>query len=376
MKKIYFSQDMSRWAEKSPIIEAYDNHFIVNVDKKDYEGPVVSLIGDKGVFYTGLEYMKVEKQRTSFFDEISSVEISGEISFLMTTTSLLKSEVFKVLRSATSGYVILMGPMAQRINRGIDNFRKSLESYEEAKEDLELLYTKLDKAKKEDKEEKVEKISKQILRFKAELKELRKESRASAFMIDFFMEAGVFNVFRGFEPIYSAHDVMVLKVLPRMRQGITNSTIGSFLTCQEESIKKDLSENEVVDLIVSYTRSSEVSFKYEVPERQGSLDLLSNISEFPDLTFESSIYMTDARPVAPIRPNIVASLLASGTAGKLDRDVIINEEECTIKSVMLQHDKVSSSYINGEEVTEKISTWKPKLGIFNKLRKEIEILED
>jgi len=285
-----------------------------------------------------------------------------------------------------------MGAQMREIIKDMEGFELKRKSYHKEREEMDVLKEKLEKLKKrlkaekkrlkeeeletsedlEDYEERIEFLSGKILRKKDILK-TSKVTNAS-FLIEHLLNMGVYNLIRGFEPIFLRDDVAILKVSSRLTQGVTSEVVENFLKVRRDSLKEELTN---LDMVKEYLYSSNVDFIFKVPERASDLFLLKEIKEIEKQEIMSNIYMTDSKPVAPIKPHIVASLLASGTAGSLDKEVTVNSNEpAAIKSVMLQDEQVEKVFINGQQVVEKVTTWKPQLGVFNKLRKEVVIYKD
>ena len=101
------------------------------------------------------------------------------------------------------------------------------------------------------------------------------------------------------------------------------------------------------------------------------------INEKVTLDLSESLSMTDTIPVAPVKPIIAASMVASGSVGSVSREIFVNDgEKALIKSVMIQNIEKTEIIINKERTTEKNYIWKSQLGVFNLLRKEVEIIKE
>jgi len=394
-KNSIITQDISKYTQHSKIVKAFEEKFICEMDKEDIENPTYQIFGSLGLFYSGLEYIPYNINKFSALNSVKSSKVSGDLSAIYTNVNSVDLHLIKLLRSAESGYLILMGYGVSEVVSNMIDYKSKVTVNSDLKIERDQLKETMDSIKSQIKVEK-KKLKEEALKSSVELtdlenqaedtaklifrnKELVKSTRISpaSFLIEHLLEFGVFNVLRGFSPIYIEDDLMILKVNDKLIQGVNQHVVNLYLNCLEESREKDLSIKKKISLISEYLKSSDIEFTYEVPEFSSDLYLLGDISEMDDLNISSNIYMTDAIPVAPIKPHIVASLLASGTAGSLDKEVIINENEnASIKSVMLPEETISTVYINGDQVTEKITTWKPRLGIYNKLRKEVEILRD
>jgi len=101
------------------------------------------------------------------------------------------------------------------------------------------------------------------------------------------------------------------------------------------------------------------------------------INEQIDIKIDLSLSMENVSPLAPVKSNIAASMVASGAAGKFSKEILINEnEQALMKSVMIQDVTTTKIVVNNVQETVSTFVWKTQLGIFNKLRKEIELYKD
>ena len=388
-----FTQDISQFTEKTDTVVKFEE-FISSIDTKEKaeEFPNITLLGDPAFIYRGVEYLRLNKLKYNFFDKVHSSSISEDLTTMYFNPGYINLELISFLRSAKNGYLIVMGAQMREIIKDMEGFELKRKSYHKEREEMDVLKEKLEKLKKrlkaekkrlkeeeletsedlEDYEERIEFLSGKILRKKDILK-TSKVTNAS-FLIEHLLNMGVYNLIRGFEPIFLRDDVAILKVSSRLTQGVTSEVVENFLKVRRDSLKEELTN---LDMVKEYLYSSNVDFIFKVPERASDLFLLKEIKEIEKQEIMSNIYMTDSKPVAPIKPHIVASLLASGTAGSLDKEVTVNSNEpAAIKSVMLQDEQVEKVFINGQQVVEKVTTWKPQLGVFNKLRKEVVIYKD
>lgn len=375
MENVFFTQDISKYATHTEVVKEYEYHICeIDNEKEKEKEPSYQLLGSSGYWFRGCEFLNIKKHKIDLLENVMASKVYGDMSIIVTNLNSITLNMIKFLRSADKGYLIAMGAGVEEVTHSMKLYADKVSLYKKSLNKRDKLQEELLKAKKEEDKDLIESLSKKILKNK----ELVKSTKVGpgSFLIEHLLDFGVFNILRGFTPIFIEKDLMILKVSKNMKQGVTKATVEEFLSCQKSSIDRKLSVKDKLKEILKYRKSGDIAFKYKLPTLSSQMFLIENLVEFPDIDISSNIYMTDSQPVAPIKPHIIASLLASGTAGSLDKEVIINGEASSIKSVMLQDEKITEVFIDGEAVTEKISTWKPRLGIFNKLRKEVVIYKD
>ena len=106
-------------------------------------------------------------------------------------------------------------------------------------------------------------------------------------------------------------------------------------------------------------------------------DILPSIEESITINLDQHFNPKESRSLAPVKPNVLAAMIASGSSGDLHKEVDIDSgEKAIIKAVMTLATATSKTKDFKKDLTRihTVYRWAPRLGVFNKLRKTVEVL--
>jgi len=315
------------------------------------------------------------------------IEVEGKITLIVNSIEdfFINSAIStKFINSSIDHKVIFMGEDVEEFYEFLFKFKDNLKSLKKIKKKLEKMKGKRDSAKDKD--------------IKKLIQEKVKDLNVKLTMAERSCNLQSFKEVLGYS--YIAFSQMILKYdieyisknMIIIDLNLHNDVAEEYYSdtsitaskLVKKYIKKSLEKKENVlvsdefDLLIKHISYANFNFHLKSMKTITTFNEIKGfISEQVDIDISDTISMSDTKPVAPVKPNIAASIVASGSVGSLNKDVLINKDEpAQIKSIMSQD--ISSIYIiiNGIKRMEKIYVWKSKLGIFNKLRKEIEIISD
>jgi hypothetical protein len=122
---------------------------------------------------------------------------------------------------------------------------------------------------------------------------------------------------------------------------------------------------------------SSITFKFALPDekflRFSERNLLLSALEREEpmeLRVDNFVDIDKIVPIAPVKQSILASMLASGTSGKIASSICNNGESCLMKSAMMPIEYVEATVVNGQQIRSIVHSFEPQFGVLNKLRKE------
>jgi len=187
-----------------------------------------------------------------------------------------------------------------------------------------------------------------------------------------FLLKETFTLLKSSDMIYINKEAGVLILKINKKAGFTYNDLDK-ATELAEKLKgetKDSLEEHVLNNISFF---SNIEYKLNLPIYVGQMSLLEE-EMANEIDILSTISMAGSIPVAPVKPSIAAAMLASGAGGKLDKEITHNGESCLIKTAITPIQKTETIKGSGQEDIVTVFSWEPQLGLFNKLRKEFQIL--
>jgi hypothetical protein len=167
-----------------------------------------------------------------------------------------------------------------------------------------------------------------------------------------------------------AADVIILEIERKSSFTYKDFDLWTELAHEFKHEDADEAEEKLREYLVPFT---EFDYKVKVPIMSGfMLPVLDE--EVLEVDIAGTVDMAGSVPAAPVKPSIAAAMLASGAGGKLDKGIELDGESCLIKTAITPIQMVETIEMNGQEEVVRTFTWEPQLGLFNKLRKEFQIL--
>jgi len=362
----------------------------------------LSLLGeDKNVIILENEYMSgnpiqylvekgIDNEKIDTAVSIQNVKISSDHATIITTPKFyIPKEIRTVINDDKTVYIIV-----QDDNEVLSNSVKSLKKYKEIKtiysanrDEIKENEDKLSDLREERKEFRKEKNEVEIERCSTEIENLTsknsqlrligsslREQMKVGFVLNQSADISVF--FRVGRPVYlnKKFGFLVFECKKQYKKQTTNiqdlETIMEVIDHSED--KKEWSV--VKDKLKTYVHSNDLDLTFKLTHSVQSFEPLNSDTIEP-ISFKRSISMKDTIPVSKVKSAIVAQMLASGSAGKMNIETMINDEPHNLKSAIVATIKTESIVVNNEQITSTTYGWAPKLGVFNRLRKEFRILE-
>lgn len=362
----------------TPFIESYEAH-ISRIDSEvNYDGREIVVNGPSGVLYKGLEYVKAKNIN---FLHIHKFE-AKKASYLL-ISSYIERRFIQRLRGINECYVIYARPNTHAIFDTLVRFKDNFDMLSANMENVskiesEIKDLKIQRREFERESQEYEAAMRSILVKEQEIEILKTRNRSfreRGNMASFLYEVGmsdITSILKNFDIELISKDFLILKLRSHVSQLYSSN---NYLHSLFHKLVTYDSMAKSIESLESYLFSDNIGFTYIYPELDSELGVLNEVKEIPEISIERSLFIAD-QVAAPVKPHMIAALLASGTAGDTENDIMINDEPTLIKSVMLPFESSQRTYINGVSCEEKIIGWKPQLGVFNKLRKEITILRD
>jgi len=319
--------------------------------------------------------------KSSFFDrykqQIDYIEGDNATMIVMYLHEWSVHNLGTFLKIAKNGKVIIFHNKYARKNIFcIESAEEFLSVYKKFKknikkeEELKVAYaSSKDKDEKKDIQEKRKKLALKIEKARSFINHTLNDPN-----FYFYLALG-----RRYTIEYIDSDYLVVNAKEPSMKLLSNAEKADFLeSLLKKVLKNQEDEKDLIDRIRPLLKPITISLKFK---NLKTMVLYKELREsfgenIIKIDTDNSIDMTDIAPLAPVKPNIAASMIASGSGGKISKEVVIGGETIMIKSVMSRVADRNIVNINGINKTETTYTWKSQLGLFNKLRKEIEVLKD
>jgi hypothetical protein len=366
------------------------NDIFCELDKENSELSTLTF-KNEGLWTENLEYIK----NRYILDpkELTKVEVLGKGTIISGSFQFFGKDIMTNIKE---GFVIIASHEITSFASYLEERYSNLQKYNEVLEDLKAKEAKQKELKKpkfkvlekeypeleeEALEEKLEKKLEKFFEKKKSLEEkinrlksLRnriKEDLGMGLLMGSYLLNEAFYLMKNVDPLYINKDYGLL-ICKINKKANFNYKDFDFLTSLSISSKED--KREVKEIINDYIKSfTNFDFKIKVPLLQGHMSPILN-EEVLEVNILTSIDMQDSIPAAPVKPSIAAAMLASGAGGKLDEEILLDEEPCLIKTAITPIQLTETIEINGIEEVSRTYSWEPQLGLFNKLRKEFNIL--
>lgn len=379
MKKIIF-KNPNYWnkAEGVDIV----NEILVDMDKEGVEIEAL-VVKEQGVWTEDLEHMA-----SSFvYDakELTKVETKGKATFVTDSLSFPGKEVLTHLKD---GHLIIVShevvdlldfleerygylkefqefsAKTEKLEKKVKDFRdtrpkkadfEETEDFETAKQSYDM--------KLNNKKDKVEKNKRVV-------SSLREKLGISGFNAKYLMSEGLY-LFKSVKPVYINKEAGVLILEIDKRSSFTYRDFDYWTEMAYDS--KHEKKKDAKNMLIEHMNPFTFEYKVKVPVMVGYMDPIKNEVAL-EVEFNGTISMAGSTPAAPVKPSIAAAMLASGAGGKLDKSIIIDSEDCLIKTAITPVQTTETIEVNGNEQVVRTFSWEPQLGLFNKLKKEFQIL--
>ena len=328
------------------------------------------------VFFGDIEYIQVKKLDAKIFNVLKKINTSGPISYMTREFSDCNNNLISALRCSRDGRLLLLGSNVERFISSVNKWKDRVAEYNEFRTNIETLSEELKSLEKDDPNSEI--LARRIMSLKDRLKFYREEASPATFMRENYFETGFLYLLRSFTIEYISKNIVIAKVNRQSRSGgYTKHVIDDLIDVINLSSSKMLSIEEEAELLWnSFSGTDDFKLKFNSPVLAGDLWVTNLMEPMNAVNLSSVIEMSGVVPVAPIKSHIMASIMASGTAGNSNTVVRVRDEDYVIKAIMLPEEELTEVFINGEKIIERTSLFKPKMGIFNLLRKEVEILTD
>lgn len=365
-----------KYRHEGKMAEAIDSHLSV-IDVEGYSGEEIYSINGSGQWFGNVEYMSVNNLPQSFLQMLYKVRGAKKISALASEFKFIDASLILALRCAEkTGKLILIDKPANILFKEVKDAIGRSELYENSRNELIEFEENYKSLKKADPDNKLlETLAVSIKQKRDALTVLRSDTSPKNFLKNNFI-MGALNLFKGFNIEFFDEDLIIATVNKTFSQtAITSNLIERLNNIIEKS--ENLTIEEKISMVFQEWEGSD-DFEYELhsPEESHDLWVLGSLDKMKPVDTSSSIQMSSVKPVAEMKVHILASVMASGTLGSSSQQVSVDGEEYLMKSIMLPTEIKSEVVINGEKITETTSLFKPVMGIFNLLRKEVKILED
>lgn len=328
-------------------------------------------IGASGQWIDDIEYMN--HIHVGHAGSLNQLKITGEGTFISAQLSLISRDI---IQEMNSGYIITSSEEVRDFLSLLERRGNDLSVYRETKQAIEKIELDIKSLMKDENYRSQKDILQaSLVRHKDTMTRLRKALSLGAFTSEYGTNS-FFYLMKKAELIAShkSSGLAIFKIRDYFKNN--NSFTLRELDFLTESYKNSTEfKYTLEELILKYIKPfEEISIVFEVPFMfEHSLDFV-NKEPFINIDLLSSFNMASSAPMAPVKPSIAAAMLASGSGAKLDKEIVINGEPHLLKSAITPIEINETQFIDGMKEESKTFTWEPQLGIFNKLRKEFEIL--
>jgi len=214
-----------------------------------------------------------------------------------------------------------------------------------------------------------------------EIQRLGKRVNLSNFTLDMGINYYLLATLFSYDFIYGANDILILKRKIKgsnKHEGKVKDIFVDFFKKWNSFYENEHSEENLLKVLGKVVKGIDFGFEIKnIYSRYNWSQLSEFVLEEIDMNIDLEISMEDVSALAPVKPNIAASMVASGAGGRYSKEIMVNKNEpALMKSIMIQKASSQKIVINGVEHTEITYVWRTQLGLFNKLRKEIELIED
>lgn len=341
---------------------------IDNTPNTDWE--CLSIVS-KGQWIKDLEY--IDHMHVTNTAMLNKLKITGEGTFISAQLSLISKDIIKEMNG---GYIVVSSEEVMGFLNLLENRYNNLLSYKETKALIEETEAKIKNLiKDEDFSSKKEILQTSLNKLKDKIVFLRKNLSLGYFNAE-YGSSSLFYLLKKSKIIFSdkSSGIVVFKIRDFFAKS-NQFTLNELNSLTEDYKNSTIFEGSVEENIVKYIKPFDsIDMVIEVPILFS--DNLHLIKKEPIINIDilSSINMAGSVPIAPVKPSIAAAMLASGAGAKLDREVIMNSEPYLLKSAITPIEINETQFVDGNKEQSKTFTWEPQLGVFNKLRKEFEIL--
>jgi len=359
------------------------NDILIEKDQKDSDLSLM-VVKNEGLWTEDIEHL--EKRFIMEPKELIKVNIEGEGTFISSSLQFVGKDIITHMKN---GYVMIISHEIASLASHLEERYSNLVDWNDFSELVDLREAKVKKHKKtkpskkdfEDPEEFEEasvEFSKKLRKLEEKLDQAKrnrnrlKEDLGMATLMGSYLINEAFYLFKNADMTYINKDQGLLILKINKKGSFTYKEYDSMTEIAEKC--KDHGKPEAKDKIFEHFKTfNKIDFKIKVPVMQGFTKPILD-EEVLEVNILTSIDMQDSIPAAPVKPSIAAAMLASGAGGKLDEEIFLEDEPCLIKTAITPIQLTESVDINGVEEVVKTFSWEPQLGLFNKLRKEFQIL--